>query len=182
MPQPSATTDQKYQTLEKRFWAGVIDALVLSPVTIVSAFIYQVTDSTPIIVIWLFVTGSVYWLYSVLGHGWYGQTVGKHLMKVRVVDNATEGPITMRQAVIRDCFLIAVDVFSLVLNVLWMSDKNIATAYWFQIAVSMIDYSTIVWMVLEIASAWFNSKRRAVHDFIAGTVVVRVDEPVTQST
>jgi len=38
-------------------------------------------------------------------------------------------------------------------------------------------WSTGAWWILEVATMLFNSKRRALHDFIAGTVVTRVPPP-----
>ena len=34
-----------------------------------------------------------------------------------------------------------------------------------------------VWSILEVTTMLINSKRRALHDFIAGTVVMRVSQP-----
>ena len=39
-----------------------------------------------------------------------------------------------------------------------------------------IGWGGLVWSLLEIATMLTNSKRRALHDLIAGTVVVRVSQ------
>jgi hypothetical protein len=38
-------------------------------------------------------------------------------------------------------------------------------------------WSMWAWWILEVATLLLNSKRRALHDFIAGTVVMRVSQP-----
>jgi uncharacterized RDD family membrane protein YckC len=38
-------------------------------------------------------------------------------------------------------------------------------------------WSMSAWGILEVATMLLNSKRRALHDFIAGTVVMRVSQP-----
>lgn len=40
--------------------------------------------------------------------------------------------------------------------------------------VTCVEYATVVWLLSELVVLLFNEKRRALHDFIAGTVVVRV--------
>jgi uncharacterized RDD family membrane protein YckC len=47
----------------------------------------------------------------------------------------------------------------------WIARVRVVGAYWVAIA----------WVLLEYLTMLLNEQRRAIHDFIAGTVVVRVD-------
>jgi uncharacterized RDD family membrane protein YckC len=45
---------------------------------------------------------------------------------------------------------------------------------------TFLTYSTANWFLVEIITMLTNDKRRALHDFIAGTVVIRKSVAVTE--
>ncbi|MBV9242206.1 MAG: RDD family protein, partial [Acidobacteria bacterium] len=112
---------------------------------------------------------------NVVCHGLYGKTLGKHVMKIMVVDNKTEIKITWAQAFLRDSFFIvvntlavAIDLYCIATGVTQLSPGLLAVAF-------VLNYGPLMWFVTEIVTCLTNHKRRALHDFIAGTVVVRSD-------
>ena len=120
-------------------------------------------------------------IYSIIMHGYYGQTLGKMAMKVKVVDFKTEERITMTQAWLRDCIpllLMLFSYFSLAVLTNGFQNERIITnsgSSLASIVIMIINGLSISWVILEIVSMLMNEKSRAIHDLIAKTVVVRVD-------
>jgi len=93
-----------------------------------------------------------------------------------VVDLA-ETSLTMRQAILRDSpglvFQLAFLPLALIHLDWWIAfDRGDLTEIprWFV----LLAYGALLMLLLEIATMLTNRKRRAVHDFIAGSVVVKL--------
>jgi uncharacterized RDD family membrane protein YckC len=95
---------EKYHTAMRRFWAGFVDALVFMPLGLIEGFVLWTDRPAVILIGWMLISYPAYWLYSVLMHGFYGQTLGKIALGLQVLD-VTESPISMRQAFVRDSIL-----------------------------------------------------------------------------
>ncbi len=168
---------EKYQTAGRRFAAGFVDGLVFMPLGWVDAWIGGPTRSTAVLIGWLLISYPAYWLYSVLMHAFYGQTLGKMALGVKVLDVSEEAPISLQQAFWRESIYVAINTMAMVISIYYvlnrgfinMNPNSIAPAEW------ILAIATWVWFVGEILTCLTNKKRRALHDFIAGTVVVRTD-------
>jgi uncharacterized RDD family membrane protein YckC len=55
-----------------------------------------------ILIIWSVLSYSAYWLYSVCLHARYGQTIGKMITRVKVLDRSERRVPTIREAFLRD--------------------------------------------------------------------------------
>src|SRR5262252_2521259 len=97
--------EPKYQTFWPRFWAGWIDALVFAPLIWVDTLVWANVSLPMALVGWYLFYSFAEVGYEVVLHGLYGQTIGKWLMKVKVLD-LSESRLSMRQAVVRDSVLI----------------------------------------------------------------------------
>jgi uncharacterized RDD family membrane protein YckC len=174
----------KYSTFWPRFCAGTIDSLVLWPGSVLTAMLpYCDWPAQMLLPVYVALALSST-IYSIALHTKYGQTVGKMVCKVRVVDWKTEGPIDFSQALLRD----AVPLIMLGILLVYQSLRVITgkvtvgrlaqpeelqdignISPWLFLGIPMI------WFVLEIVTMLTNEQRRALHDFIAGTVVVRTN-------
>jgi uncharacterized RDD family membrane protein YckC len=165
---------ERYQTFWPRFWAGFVDGLVFIPITILDAFLAAPERSAAVIIVWSTISYSVSWLYSVLLHARYGQTLGKMAAQVKVLDISEERIPTLRQAFIRDIGYIVLNTLSLIyLIYLVAAGQYVRGGKESNIPGQILGWAALGWFLLEIISMATNSKRRAFHDFIAKTVVVR---------
>ena len=110
-------------------------------------------------------------------HAYRGQTVGKKYEHVKVLDVSEQRIPSLKQAVLRDIGSVVASSVGLI-YILYLLAVNrykgpeALTGHWFVI---VLGSANLVWFVLEIVTMLTNSKRRALHDLIAGTVVVRVE-------
>ncbi len=92
------------------------------------------------------------------------------LTGVRIVDKSENTNITFGQAILRDIFPLGGILLLFMLS--WfglLTDSSFATTITIIIMVIML-----FWTILEIVTMLFNEKHRALHDLIAGTVVLRL--------
>lgn len=178
---------ERFKTFWPRFWAGLIDGFCIGILQFVLFFPLGLLLGVSI-----HATGGPRWLatlfsvaggffpiaYSVLLHGRFGQTFGKMAMSIKVLHQDEQRIPTYREALMRDIGLVVMSVAGLAI-VLYRAANGmpvgtpeaIASKTALEIA---LEYSSLAWFVLEIISMLTNEKRRALHDYIAGTVVVRV--------
>lgn len=166
--------EPKYATFWPRFWAGWIDSLIFLPVFYACRFAFSHSDSIFLRAIVYLIESSAFLVYQIWMHGKYGQTLGKMACRVVVLD-VSERRLSMRQAVLRDIFgviLLPVNLITdipVILQGLDPLQKDQATALTW-IVVNFL----FAWWVTELITMLTNAKRRALHDFIAGSVVVRM--------
>ncbi|HAV13438.1 MAG TPA: hypothetical protein DCX06_08125 [Opitutae bacterium] len=162
--------EEKYSTFWPRFWAPSIDELVLWPVvTLIPMLIVQLLDSGDTHTEFIFgIAYLSYFAYSIYYHTIQGATVGKRICKVRVVDAKTERPIGFKQAFLRDLIPFLFICGILVAGMFSSSTGDESLLQWIFMVFG-------IWFLLEVITMLSNEKRRALHDFIAGTVVVRAD-------
>jgi uncharacterized RDD family membrane protein YckC len=185
--------DEKYSTFGPRFWTAPVDSCVLWPLSFAISYLLALR-SPPIVTIVLMLVGNLSLLvYPVIMHGRYGQTVGKMVTKVRVVDFRTECAISWRQAWLREGIPVALGLAIVVYQ---------AAAVWkihgpaIRMGAPRISEAPLFWLLGMLPALWFlaevitmltNEKRRALHDLIAGTVVIRTnvrqpDQPTAPET
>ena len=85
-----------------------------------------------------------------------------------MVDAKTECPITFKQALLRDAIPAVLIVCLLTAGTFSTITGDESLIFWVFAVLA-------TWFLLELITMLFNKKRRALHDFIAGTVVVRSD-------
>lgn len=170
----------RYQTIERRLGALIVDmVVVVAPLALLDYLILSLEISTPILILWLVVFNLASAVYHILLHGFYGQTVGKMLLGVRVVRNDDETAITIHHAFLRETPTILFNAISFAIQASYVLAGTAIDRSEPAPVVTALMFLAFPWVLAEVICCLKTRKRRAVHDFIAGTVVVRVDLEMT---
>lgn len=171
-----------YATFWQRFAAMWIDCFVLLPFVVFQEWLESYSKLVALMLV--LPTTALYGAYTIYCHGRFGQTIGKHVMGIRVVRTTGER-ISWREAWLRS----SVDVVFAVLGVIssfvalaTIGDVDYYGVGWMQrsqnlyaLAPSWLGWTATagqIWIWSEVVVMLFNKRRRALHDFIAGTIVV----------
>ncbi len=168
----------RYSTLGNRCVALIIDLLVISPVIIFSVYLEGINKPDWMVLVWIPIEILIITAYTVLLHWKYGQTFGKMSTRVKVMD-VSEGPepLSLFQAFLRD-------IAYVVDGLIWVAFAY--SLYLYGIGPSSEEYASatqylfipiLIWFIGDLVVCLRSPKRRALHDLIAGTVVVRLDVP-----
>lgn len=163
----------KYSTFWARFWAGIVDGFVLCPLSLLDSYLSSPNRGSSLLITWTVISCSAYWIYSVAMIAKRGQTVGKRVAEIQVLD-LTEGRIpTLRQAVLRDIGTIVSSSLLMLFTIyLIVAHRYAAELQSPSVFLEILEFANGIWFLLEITTMFLNKKRRAFHDLIAGTVVV----------
>ena len=167
---------EKYSTFWLRFFAGVVDGIILSPLAYllslapISFLAANNIGGTAYLVFTTIVWHASVYTYSVLLHWKYGQTLGKKLCGVRVVDVGETRLLTLEQSFKRDMIPIMISVLGIVLWIFQLITGAMNVGW---VAEIILDSVGVIWFLLEIFTMLSNDKRRAFHDYLAGSVVVQ---------
>lgn len=164
---------EKYKTFFPRLAALLIDTFIMMPIVVFDDWFRQAEFSPLFFYIWIPVSALVFPLYTILMHARFGQTLGKMYMNVKVVDAATEEPIKFNQAVRRNIPQLFFNLFSVVLDIVYLGVNPEAEEL--KIPYGVFGFLGFVWFSAQIITFFSNEKCRALHDYIAGTVVVKTD-------
>ena len=174
-------TKNKYKTFWKRLLAGIIDGLVFIPIFIIEEIFSDINSK------WVFIGFEFFYaicwmLYVVVGHGKYGQTVGKKAMKIKVFDLTEKNLISYKRAFFRESIWFLASISGVIYMII--STQNVpvinedAKEKYYTIAL----FTSLFWLVIELVTMLSNNKRRAVHDYIAGSVVIDLREAERESS
>ena len=170
---------EKYQTIGHRFVALIIDALVMIPLGIAASLFTTFAPNSKFDFLSSNLVSLAIVFYYILMHARYGQTLGKMAMKVKVLD-ISEQPITFTQSVIRSLpqmFPVFITA-SIASSDLISPSGNNTTGNFLSVATTVFYVSYFVWEIGDIISALISEKKRALHDFIAGTVVIKTNAEI----
>jgi uncharacterized RDD family membrane protein YckC len=164
---------EKYRTLLPRFCAIILDIILLLPLGIIAELIKSAEFSQETKFALFLALNLAQTFYVIVMHGLFGQTVGKMLMKVKVLD-VSESAIKFRQAVIRDLPQLLFTIGSFIFLYPLSPDQIDPNSpdYW----KNPIFVLMFVWGVSDALAVLTNDKRRALHDYLAGTVVVKINQ------
>ena len=170
------TPIHKYHTFGKRFVAGLIDGLIFIPFSILDNR-FEDTDNKAIFIGWTLLHTICWTLYVVIGHGKYGQTIGKRLMGIKVFDLNEKTLIGYKNAFLRE----SVWVFAVIAGIIYLAISTSNTSAFNEVIKAtyyddIVGFTSGIWLILELITMFFDKKRRALHDFLAGSVVVDLNE------
>lgn len=179
--------DPRYRTAWRRLWAGLADGLVLQPLVWLDGWVWSALSAPVLLVPWFVLYSMSFVSYSIILHWRWGQTLGKRLTGVRVYA-LSGGALSLRQAALRDILPLMLGTVGVLLDLPDVArGKNpyqasatagLAVLSTFHLVVL---WSSLAWFILEVTTMLSNVKRRALHDFIAGTVVMRPSPPPSGS-
>jgi uncharacterized RDD family membrane protein YckC len=172
-----------YAGFGKRLGASFIDALVLLPVTIGYFLLYK--QSRNFVLIFTILAPLITLAYTIVFHALWGQTLGKRAVHIRVVKVSGEA-IAWREAFLRslgDIVFNTLGAIGMLVALLHFPEAEYAPLDWreryrhiFELR-PMWDYWTsnlsLLWFWSEFVVLLFNKKKRALHDFMAGTLVIQ---------
>jgi uncharacterized RDD family membrane protein YckC len=172
----------RYSTFGPRFWTGSVDSCVLWPLGFITSTLLLLNIPRGLAALVVVVESLAWLVYTVLLHARYGQTIGKMVTHVRVVDFRTEGKISFQQALLREGVpmvlslgFLGYEIFAVLTRRLAPGDLANGQALVANKALWLLTALPALWFVAEVLTMLTNEKRRALHDFIAGTVVVRTN-------
>lgn len=180
---PEEATLNKYQTFWLRFCAGLIDSLVFLPIDWLDDVVRASVQAPAVLIAWSILRCTAFWLYSVLLHARYGQTLGKMAVGVKVLDVNEQRTPTLRQAFLRDIGYIILNTLGLgyMIYLIVMNQSSVDSQR-LTLPLQILGGAVFGWSLLELITMLTNPKRRALHDWIAGTVVVRdirIPDPIS---
>lgn len=158
-----------YNTRFKRFLAAFFDGIFL---TLISKIQHLLPLDNKIITIsWIIFFALFGYAYSIFCHYRFGQTIGKFFMNVKVFDISETKKLTLKQAILRDSIGLIVLIYSSIRILVDLHfnqiDFEIAQATFYSNANDIL----AIWTLVELITMFFNKKRRALHDYLAKTVV-----------
>lgn len=161
----------KYHTFWNRLFAGLIDGLIFSSLTLADD--YLDLSNKFIFVIWTIINAALGITYSVYFHGRYGQTIGKIALNIKVVDVDENSKIGYKRALYRESIWIAIELITIIYFIMlsWNSirvNEQIIADY-----ETAVGFLAIGFLFIELTTMLFNQKRRAIHDYIANSVVIK---------
>jgi uncharacterized RDD family membrane protein YckC len=159
-----------YKTLGERIIAFIIDAILLKVVQLIFSFIFF---NNRIYIFWALFVPILFFIYRVSMHIIYGQTIGKKIWHIKVVDIETLKKLKFHQVILREMILFLGFLFINFLNRL-----NIEQFYhhnysnWFISGLEIAAKSFLLLLIIDFIVMITNKRKRALHDYIAKLVIV----------
>ena len=166
----------------KRFFAGLIDMLIIIPLALLFGWLEEL-DRTLAIVI------NIFWLilfvmFNVFFNAHFGGTPGKLAIGIRITKpdgSRISWPEAWKRSAVDIVFVFITSVTKS--WALMQLDPSSYDSLGFMERIQLLEeylptwYSSVifiqeVWIWSELIVLLFNKRKRAIHDFIAGTVVV----------
>lgn len=172
-----------YAGFWKRFGAAVVDLLVFIPLIFI--FTYLEGISIGIAMITVIISSTLSSMYTIYFHYRFGATLGKMAVGIKVTlpNGSTIG---LKQAILRSSVDLGFALFIIIAEVTALSKvdpEQYLSAGWLKRSEYIIPllpawYVIVrggfhVWYWSELLVLLFNKRKRAIHDFIAGTVVIQ---------
>jgi uncharacterized RDD family membrane protein YckC len=171
-----------YSTFWQRVGATLIDTLIVLPLFLIE---YVFGEQSRMVPLYLLVAteliGAYFFVFMVLRHG---GSPGKLLLGLRIA-NLDGSRVTLKAVAMRYFPLWAVNLAIAAMTVmagLGMTDEAYKALEYLERSDAMeaqmpliepLTWLMMIWLAASAATLLANAKRRTLHDFIAGTVVVR---------
>jgi len=181
----------KFQNIEETIYAGfwrrlgafLVDALILSP----SIFlIIYINNAGRLNYLYTLIPSHIFYIfYGVYCVKRWGGTPGKLICKIKII-NINGNPVGWKEAILRyivDFIFSVISSIGMIIVILGMTDYQYTSMtflerskwmtnhmpFWY----TLNEYLLQIWMWSEFIVLLLNKRKRALHDFIAGTVVIK---------
>jgi uncharacterized RDD family membrane protein YckC len=164
--------EQKYRTGAKRIGAAIVDGIVFLPLVLFERWLLNATQNITILISWTIFSPLLPIFYSIFLHYKYGQTIGKWVVGVKVLHISETRTLTLRESILRDVVYLSLEIIALGYFLILSLKKDQLIEF----VQDFGDFSAtplFAWNLIELITMLTNAKRRAIHDFIAKSVVVR---------
>jgi len=172
----SPAEERRYRTLVRRIVAGLIDIFLLQFLWSAHFWVREQHPHVVLFVLWYVVLRVLLVAYSIVSHARWGQTLGKKLRGLRLMDASEERLPSFRQCVLRDILpVVQLPIFLVLAMPDLFAGRDPALEA--DRALERIGLSWIgtLWIVAELVTMFTGKNGRSLPDYIAGTVVVRTD-------
>jgi uncharacterized RDD family membrane protein YckC len=166
--------NKRYKIFWRRTFAIFLDGAAMAPLMWLDQVLWNIGTGPLSLFLWVILSSIIAICYSVGFVYVFGQTFGKMATGIVVVSN-DNAKLKLRQAILRHIVPVIFTLATIVFVTANLTDgkiynrgfgNNLQFFIWFGSA-------ALIWGLLEILTMLTNRKRRAVHDFIAGTVVIK---------
>ncbi len=173
-----------YARFRLRLGAHVLDIIVLLSIL---AFLLAVGSTNWLLSVWLIpIEGLLFYIYTLYFHATSGQTLGKRQLGIRVV-TLEGGALGIAGSFRRNLIMLIESlpwIVATMFATLRVSDEQFRSLHghaytqllknlrpeWYPMTLTIFN----VILVAEISAILLTKKRRSLHDFVGGTVVVKV--------
>lgn len=165
----------KYSTFWPRFWAATIDGIAFTLLLYIECLLFGIEYNAQDKFLQA-LNGIQFAIYAIFMHGYFGQTLGKMFMNVKVLNHNTETEINVKQALRRESVNLALNITWLIFILVIATSLDVSGDISLGLSYAVIGFGVVavIWALSEFITMLFNDKRRAVHDYIGKTVVVRI--------
>lgn len=174
--------EKVYAGFWKRFGSAIVDMLVFIP--FMFAFHFIESSSLSMAIVSVILSSILFSAYSVYFHYKFGATLGKMALGIKVT--LPDGKrIGLKQALLRSSVDLAFALFMVIAQIIAISNADpevYLNAGWierteyiiplFPVWYGAVNIASQIWYWGEFIVLLFNKRKRALHDFIAGTVVI----------
>ena len=106
--------------------------------------------------------------FVILPYFWYGQTLGKRLLKIHVISE-TDGKVSIGSYLIRNMINNGLAYMILILLVLYLLPSKM-----YFIFESILSFIQIILVIISISMILYRQDKRGLHDLLSGTKVVPI--------
>ena len=174
-----------YSGFLSRLWSIVIDFLVILPISLILLVVAQKSMIAAIFATLL--TTVIYLGHQIWGHFWFGQTIGKWVAGIKVVNFPDESKLTLSQCFMRSSVDITLSAIRLV-GIIWasfaISQHSFNPQNWAYLesrfrgldpTFGWIGTMIVLWTLSEAISLLLSDERRSLQDWLGGTAVIKVE-------
>lgn len=169
-----------YAGFWRRLGAGLIDLAIFSPIYFIGYFLNKINFAMYEIITWAGILGTIYVLMMIAR---YGQTIGKMVFRIKIY-KVDGNSVTFSESLKRLYGDFCIWIIFFIAHLYAISNVDILQLNgmtFYQISKVLAKHNPFgywdaglmfLWYASEFLTLLFNRKKRAIHDFIAGTILL----------